>query len=386
MKHVFLLAEGLCDDPVPELDGRTPLEIAKTPNLDALAKKGRVGSTLFVPRALAPSEDVACMAALGFDPQEFYTGIAPLEAAAFGLPQKDREVAFRLDLVTVFDDVLVDASAGSIVPKESRLLIEELGRRLADKRMRLYPGEGYKNILMIDDAELADALDDLECTPPGRLVGQSFAKGLPKGKGGKILTDFMDASKEILDNNEINRVRIDLGENPANMVWPWGQGKRPPLPGFRERYGVDGAVFSEADFVRGLGRILGLKDGGIRAPKSLAGSFGDHPFVFVYVPFPGGEAEPALKDRVRHIEEFDSAVVGPAVKAAESAGAFRVCVTTTCAESSARKAKIHERVPFVFQGSGIEAGEGAAFSEKIASQSRFVVEEGHKLMGQFLGK
>ncbi|OGW82523.1 MAG: hypothetical protein A3C47_04100 [Omnitrophica bacterium RIFCSPHIGHO2_02_FULL_51_18] len=380
MKYIVLVCEAVTDDSLEEFGDRTPLELAKNPNLQALAKKGLVGSAVFTSHELNLSRDVASMAILGYDPEEFYTGIAPLEALAAGIAQSDNEMAFRCDLVTVSEELLVDVSASFISPTESSLLIEELNRKLSSAQVKFYPGEGYKNILMINDPERVDSLDELECVPPAQLIGQKFAKYLPKGESASVLTDLMDQSKEVLEHHEINRVRIDLKENPANMIWPWGQGRRPKLPGFKERFHLSGAVCSEAEFAQGLGISAGFA-----ALKELETAIRSKDFVFVYVP--ASQAQPdsdPIKSKVRLIEYFDSQIVGAVVKVLEGLGEHRLLVCTDVATSRSKKSAIHGPVPFLMAGHGIEAEENTGFNEKFMRQSRHSFKEGHKLMAAFL--
>lgn len=379
MKYWMLAGESLADEPLEELAGRTPLEVAKTPFLDLLAKKGRVGSALFTPHSLAPTADVACMALLGFDPEAYYTGIAPLEALAMGISQNDHEVIFRCDFVTVLDEDVVDASASRISPRESKRLLDELNKGLGTNKVRFHAGEGYKNILTVSDPELVESLDELECAPPQSLIGQKFTKNLPRGQAARFLTDLMDRSKAILENHEINRVRVDLNENPANMIWPWGQGRRPKIPSFKQRYGLEGTVVSDADFVKGLGKVLGMET----AP-SFEECAGSKDFIFCY----RGSLEPVIrggdfKKKIRFIEEFDAAA-GELMKKAEAAGDVRLCISSDTASSIARRAAFHGHVPFVMWGRGIPGDEAGLFNEKTQAQSKFILNEGHKLMEHFL--
>ncbi len=382
MKNIMLICEAIADEPLEELGGRTPLEVAKVPNIAFLAKKGKVGSALFARQPLSASGDVACMSLLGFDPREFYTGIAPLDALSMGIPQNDYEVAFRCDLVTVLDEYLVDNSASRITPKESKLLVEELNEKLSNPKVKFYPGEGYKNILMFSDPEIADSLDEMECTPPRGLIGQKFVRHLPKGENASILTDLMDQSKVILENNEINRVRIDLNENPANMIWPWGQGKKPKLPSFKQRYGLDGAVVSDCDFVKGLGKLLDMQ-----VAKSLDACIDEKDFVFVYMVSSGDIYKKGdWKSKIKLIEEFDSTVVGPAIKTMSNFKDFRIFVGSDYPASVAKKSQFYGHVPFLIQGSGVGTEVPAVFSEKAAAQSKWIFDEGHKVMSMFLQK
>lgn len=380
MKYAVLVCEAATDDPVEALGGRTPMELAKAPFLHQLAKKGRVGSAIFTSPKLALTRDVAAMAILGYPPEEFYTGVAPLEAAAAGISQDDNEIAFRCDLVTVSDGLLADVSAGFIPPEESSLLIEELNKKLSSPQIKFYPREGYKNILMIRDPEKAESLDELECVPPSRAIGQKMAKVLPKGEDAEVITSLMEKSKTVLEHHEINRVRIDLGENPANMIWPWGQGRRPRLPRFKDRFGVDGAVFSQADFAKGLGLSLGFK-----VVDDLEKALRNHELTFVYMA--ADQVQPETdpwKTKIRLIERFDTQVVGIATKCLENLGDHRLLVCTDTATSSASRSAAHGPVPFLIAGHGFAAEKHPGFNEKTAAQSKLQFPEGHPLMEHFL--
>lgn len=375
MKYLMIVGSHLADEPLENLDGRTPLEAAKTPNLDALVKKGELGCAEFAPHSLPAAPDVAAMAYLGFDPTEFYTGVAPLEALAAGIPQNDCDVVFRCDFVTLSDDKITDEQAGRISPKESGILLGELNRRFSGAAMKFFPGEGFRNFLILSDPERVDDLDDLDCVPPGSLKGKKASRHGPKGKGSEILADLIEKSSRFLQEHEINRVRVDLGENPASAIWLWGQGKRPKFPGFKQRYGVSGAVFSQADFGRGLAKALGMSvlDSG-RART-------DADFVFIYAK-PSGEALRRwdLKEKIRWIEEFDAQIVGEACKRYAQGSEARVAVGADLTR------RAHGFAPFVISGSGLapSPGRGGGFDEKTALQSKLRLEKGYKLMGKFL--
>ncbi len=382
MKYIVLVNEGMADDPLPALSGRTPLEAAKTPAMDALVKKGRIGTASFVPARLPVSPDIAVLSYLGYDPEEFYTGIAPLEAAAMGISQSDHEIVFRCDLVTVFDDILVDTSASRITPRESHILIEELQRKLGSDRIRFFPGVGYKNILRIHDPELVDALDEVDSQIPEKIMGQRFSKHLPSGRASEILTDLMDQSKEILDQHEINRVRIDLGENPANMIWPWGQGKRPKLPTLKSRIAIAAHYFSDADFLKGLGHLAALSP-----VATLDEGLMKADFLFVYRA--SGQADGRtldLKTKIRNIEDFDSGLVAKAAKWLQDHPMHRILVGSDFLSSVEKRRFLHGRVPFLIAGEGIVPDNAESFDEKTASQSKFLIDEGHHLLDMFLNK
>ncbi len=374
MKYLMLVCEGLADEPVQELGGRTPLEAAKTPFMAGLAKKGAVGYASWAPNALRPTNDVACLSLLGYNPLEYYTGIAPLEALSFDVPQNDQELVFRCDLVAMLDEALVDGTAGNISPREASFLIEALNKKLAKPGLRFHAGQGHKNFLVVSGPE-AEALDELECVAPSDFLGQRHSKYLPQGKGAKTLTDLMAEASALLENHEINRVRIDLGENPANRVWFWGQGKRPKLPAFNQKYGKKGALVSEAAYAKGLGKALGLD-----TAAELIAALPDKEFVFIHKG--DGGVPPTLKNKIKRIEEFD-ALLGHVLKAVKTADC-RVFVGAACAESLAKKTTVYGHTPFIVQGKGMATDEAQAFNEKTAAQSKLLFDDGHKLIEFFL--
>ena len=380
MKTFALFCGGMADRPSEMLSGRTPLEVAKTPHLDALVKKGRVGSVNFVPRSLSASRDVACMAMLGYDPQEYYTGLAPLEALALEISQDDRDVAFRFDFITVSEDIFVDVTR-RLSSRESEILVTELNSKFGDAKAHFFKGHSHEGILMFKDSGSSEDLDELECVPPANASGQKITKLLPRGKSASALKDMMSKARKILEDHEINRVRIDLKENPANMIWPWGQGKKPKLPGFEGRYGVRGGIVSETDFVKGLALNCGLT----LFPTLAQAIENEAEFVFTYTP---ARPEPNdLMAKIRRIEEFDAQVVGPVCKATEAGGAYRILVGTDLIESAAQGLPAAGDVPFLLQGEGVEPEPSCdRFCEKAAHHKRFAFDEGHKLMAYFLGK
>ena len=378
MRFFSLFCGGMADEPREELSGRTPLEVAKTPFIDSLLKTGRVGSVNFIPRTLSPSAEIACMALLGYDPAEYYTGLAPLEAMGMGISQDDRDVAFRCDFVTVADDTFVDV-AGRISRKEFDRLAGDLSAGIGDAVLKFYPADENRGILIFKDSSASEELDDLECVPPPRAAGQKISKILPQGKGALILKEVVDKAKKILDNHEINRVRIDLKENPANMIWLWGQGKRPKLPAFSERFGVRGRVVSEALSVCGLAQSCGLGTAGNLSEALKA----EEEFIFAYLPAKNG----ALKEKIRRIEEFDAHIVGPVCRYVAKHPESRILLGTDLVWPAGQPAPQVGDVPFLLQGPGIEAAPGERYAENaITRHKRFAVDEGHKLLSILFGK
>ncbi|MBM3253657.1 MAG: phosphoglycerate mutase, partial [Candidatus Omnitrophica bacterium] len=222
MKYVLLVGDGMCDYPIESLANRTPLQVAKKPNLDFIAKNGRVGIISTIPNGMPPASDVANLNILGYDPKMYYTGRGPLEAANIGVKLNADEIAFRCNFITASTDTLVDYSAGHISTKEASILIQFLNEKLGNERIKFYTGTSYRHLLVIKDANLITNLKIVECIPPHDILGGSITKNLPKGEAREILLELMNRSRELLNNHEINQVRIDLKENPANMIWLWG--------------------------------------------------------------------------------------------------------------------------------------------------------------------
>ena len=233
MKYVLLIGDGMADYPVPGLGNRTPLEIARTPNMDLIAHDGIGGRVRTIPRGMDPGSDVANLSIMGVDPKRYYTGRGPLEAASLGINMSDDELAFRCNFVTVADDEMVDYSGGHISSEEGKALIEFITEKFAGRGVSFYPGVSYRNLMVVSEKLLQDGHGKLHCVPPHDITGMPIRPNLPKGKGSRLLVEIMEASRTFLSQHPINKIKIDLGENPANMIWLWGGGKRPAIPTFK---------------------------------------------------------------------------------------------------------------------------------------------------------
>jgi len=396
MKYIVLVADGMADYPIPELGDRTPIEAARTPNLDFIAMHGRLGRIKTIPEKMTPASDVANMSILGYNPKEFYCGRGPLEAANLGIELEEGDVAFRCNLITATADIMVDYSAGHISSKEAAILIKAVDEKLGKGNFRFYPGISYRHLMLAKNGAL-DALDQIKCVAPNDIPGKSISKNLPKGKNSQILTDMMVRSQEILANHEINQVRIDLKENPGNMIWFWGQGKKPNMPKFAEKYGVTGSVISAVDLIKGLGKIIGLDvinvpgatgyydtdyEGKARAAlKSLE----TKDFVFVHVEAPDEAGHNGdLKEKITAIERFDQLVAGTILKALKHKKNFRVAVLPDHATPVSLKTHTADPIFFGIFGHGITGRGFLNYSEKEAEKSDLFLEKGHELMDCFI--
>ena len=318
----------MADFPIRELGGKTPLQKARIPNMDYIARHGRTGLARTVPEGMPPGSDVANMSIIGYDPQRYYTGRAPLEAASMGVPLGKDDVAFRCNLITVNDNIIVDYSAGHITSEEAKVLIETIDHELGTAKFGFFPGISYRHLMVAADGTGAKS----ECTPPHDVVGEDREQHLPRGEDSEVLCEMTDASMAILANHEINIERIKAGKKPGNSIWLWGQGYAPAVPRFKELYGATGSIISAVDLLKGIGIYAGLDIIDVpgatgyldtnysgKAEYALE-SLKTHDFVFVHVEAPDEAGHMGDIDaKIKAIEDFDKMVVGKIVDFAREA-------------------------------------------------------------------
>lgn len=385
----------MADYPIEELDNKTPLEAAKTPNMDFIARCGLLGRVKTIPDKMAPASDVANMSILGYDPEKYYTGRGPLEAANLGVELGESDIALRCNFVTINNDNLIDYSAGHITTKETSILIDFLNQKLGTQKIKFYCGVSYRNLLVIKDAP-AELLN-IQCLPPHDITGKKASRHLPKGKNADFLVNLMKESAKLLVSHEINQVRIDLGENPADMIWLWGQGRKPNLPTYKEKYNLTGSVISAVDLIKGLGKILGLEvinipgatgfydtdyEGKARAAiKTLE----DKDFVFLHVEAPDEAGHNGdLREKITAIERFDHFVVGKILNAFKRKKNFRILVLPDHPTPLSVRTHTTEPVPFGIFGWDVFGGGFLGYSEKEAQKSNLFFDKGYKLMNYLL--
>jgi 2,3-bisphosphoglycerate-independent phosphoglycerate mutase len=392
MKYAVLIGDGMADYPLKELDGRTPLEAANTPNMDEIARQGQVGLARMIPPGFAPGSDVAILSILGYDPTQYYTGRAPLEAANLGIELGPEEVAFRCNLITVSKGNISDYSGGHISNGEAAELIKFVDQQLGTNSIKFYPGVSYRHLCVIENSDLLR----LDCTPPHDVVGEPVNDNLPRGDGAQQLIDLMERSYELLSGHEINKVRIVMGQNPANMIWLWGQGTTPQMPLFRDRFGIGGGIISAVDLVKGIAKLIGL------APIEVPGATGyydtnyegkaayalrcldQEDFVFVHVEAPDEAGHDAdLQQKIKAIENFDHLVVGP-IKKKLSELAYRILVLPDHPTPIEVRTHTTDPVPFAWCGQGISPYKAEGFSERSAARSALNLDEGCQLLERFI--
>ncbi|MBI3615333.1 MAG: cofactor-independent phosphoglycerate mutase [Candidatus Omnitrophica bacterium] len=397
MKTIVMVCDGMGDYPIEQLGGRTPLEAAKTPFMDQIGREGKVGLARTIPPGFVPASDVGNLSILGYDPALYFSGRGPLEAANMGVDLADGDVCFRCNLVTADGDLLLDYSAGHISSEEAASLIRAIDERLGSPALNFYPGIMYRHLTVFREPELKEALLKTTCNPPHDIMGWKISEHLPKGPARDRLTEIMEASKEILAGHEVNKVRIDLKENPGNMIWLWGQGTRLKIPTFQERWNLTGSVISAVDLVRGAGRLAGLEVLQVpgatgyydtnylgKAEHALA-SLKKHDFVFVHVEAADEAGHNGdLRQKIAAIENFDRLVVGTIYNHFKSLKAVRFLIIPDHLTSVQKRTHVADPVPFCIWGKGISAGGTETFGESSAKQSGWMVEAAHEILPSLL--
>ncbi|MCL5237962.1 MAG: cofactor-independent phosphoglycerate mutase [Nitrospirae bacterium] len=401
MKYVVMIGDGMADRPVDELGGSTPLKKAATPNMDKLACSGITGKVRTIPAGFHPGSDVANLSILGYDPARYYTGRAPLEAASIGVKLDDSDIAYRCNLVTLrFNKggtraVMDDYSSGHITTEEAGELINALKSGLKDKDLALYKGVSYRHLMVWKNGSYK-----VECVPPHDILEKEITDYLPVGEGDEVLRELMRWSVGVLEGHPVNKKRIKSGKKPANSIWLWGQGKRPRVPAYREKYGVSGALISAVDLTRGLGIYAGFKI--LKVPgatgwldTNYAGktayaldALKDVDFVYIHVEAPDEAGHSGnCKDKIKAIEDFDALVVGPVMKGLEERFKdYRVLLMPDHATPVKLRTHTDEPVPFVvYDSRDRRNNDGVAYDESIVERGDImVVEQGHKLMDYFI--
>jgi 2,3-bisphosphoglycerate-independent phosphoglycerate mutase len=413
MKYVVIIPDGAADAPQAALGGRTPFQAARTPALDALAARGRVGLTNHVPDSLPPGSEVACMSLLGYDPLAFFTGRAPLEAAAQGIALGPRDWAVRCNLVTVHDGVMEDFTAGHVTNAEATALLAAAQDGLARDfpalaaAWQFVPGVSYRNLLLYRDIERdadrggegpAPLGGDLQATPPHDLMDKPVADAFPRGTGSRLLAEIMAASAAWLAAHPVNAARVAAGKRPATHVWLWGVGRAPAFEPFAKKYGPRGAMITGVDLLRGLAALAGWKrldvpgatgyldtDYAAKGRAAIA-ELAVSDLVCVHVEAPDEASHQGdAGEKVKAIEEIDAKIVAPIAAHLAAGVDHRILVCPDHPTFLSTKTHSRGPVPFVMAGTGIAAGGRAAYDEPTAAAAGDTILPGWTLMGEFLG-
>lgn len=407
MKYLIVVPDGSADDPIDSLGGKTPLEAASLPTMDMLASKGEIGTVRTVPEGISPGSDSANLSVMGYDPRIYLTGRSPLEAAAIGVDMLDTDISFRANFITIdpadeenYEDYIVkDHAAGDITTEECEELLKSINESFADENLYFHTGTGYRHCMLLKK-EHPHAHTEYKCVPPHDILDRPAREYLPKGKSADFLIDMMRESYNILKDHPVNKARIEKGLNPANSLWIWGQGTRPQLPSFEEKFGVKATVISAVDLIRGIGKFAGISvadvegaDGTIntdyegKVAKAIEEYERGQNMVYMHIE---GTDECShqgnLEAKMRCAQYIDGRVVRPLYEYLKSSGEdFRILIVPDHRTPLAIRTHSSDPVPFVIYDSRHElpVDENKQFNERAAAASGNHIEEGHTLADRF---
>lgn len=399
MKYVIIIPDGCADEPQEALDGKTPLQAARIPAMDEVARLGIVGAANNVPLHLIPGSDVANMNLLGYDVDQYFSGRAPLEAAAQGIQLGSDDWAIRCNLVTIQSQVMRDFTAGHISTEEARALLADLQREVADlPQLEFVPGVSYRNLLLYrPGAEAAPFTRDTRGTPPHDLTDKSVVDDYPRGPGSDLLSDLMQRSVKLFAEHKVNVQRVKQNQLPATNVWLWGMGRAPALPAFADRFGLRGRMITAVDLLRGLARLIGWEcvevEGatgyldtnyagkGAAAIEALDGC----DIVCVHVEATDEASHEGRVDaKIAALESIDQQIVAPVHAHLRQRGDYRLLISPDHPTFIRTKTHSHGDVPWTICGAGIDADAAATYDETTAAGSPRRFDPGHELMPYFL--
>lgn len=376
MKYILVLCDGMADFKIDALGGKTPLEAAKKPNIDFMAKTAMQGFVKTVPDGMKPGSDVANLSALGYDAKACYTGRSPLEALSLGIDLQPTDVALRCNLVTLSDDepyeakTMIDYSSGEITTAESEMLMKSVAQSLNDNTFEFYPGVSYRHCLVCHNGRT-----DSDLTPPHDITGKKIADYLPKGYNADVYLSLMKKSAEILKSHPVNLERKRQGKRTADSIWLWGQGTKPRLQNFTERYGIKGAMISAVDLLKGIAVGSGMQSIDVEGAtgtidtnfdgkaKAALDALKDNDFCFIHLEAPDecGHQKDA-KGKTRSIELIDEKIIGAIIKGLNGSP-FKMLVMPDHFTPIATGTHDATPVPFLMYSSTKELGKGETFNE-----------------------
>ncbi len=400
MKYVIILGDGMADRPLEELQGMTPLEYAKTPNMDALAAAGEVGMVHTIPEGMSPGSDTANLSVLGYDPRVYYSGRSPLEALSIGVDMKPTDVSLRCNLVTLSeaeenyeDKKILDHSAGEISTSDAALLLEAVKQGLETEGYTFYAGTSYRHLLIWDQGKV------LELTPPHDVLSQTIGQYLPKDD---TLREMMKKSYDILKNHPLNIERRNQGLNPANSCWFWGAGTRPALSSFQEKTGLKGAMVSAVDLLKGIAVGASMKNitveganGGLNTNYEGKAQAAvdilvkeDYDFVYVHVEAPDEMGhQGSAEKKIQAIEYLDARVIAPVKAGLKQAGEeFRILVMPDHPTPVSIRTHTGDDVPYLLYDSRTSQDHTWKYNEKDAAQSGKRIEKGCEMIDYLIEK
>lgn len=401
MKYVVVLGDGMADEPIAELDGKTPLAYAKTPMMDQLAATGEVGLAKTIPAGMKPGSDTANLAVLGYDPEKYYSGRSPLEALSIGVPMLATDIALRCNTVTLSDEpgvpyaerTIIDHSSDEISTEDAAVLIEAVREAFETETYKFYVGTSYRHCLIWANGVVQDI------TPPHDILGKVIGDYLPADPK---LREMMEKSFDILDNHPLNVARAKAGKNKANSLWFWGAGTRPALSSFSDKTGKRGAMISAVDLLKGIAVGAGMQvlhvegaTGGLTtnyegkaaaAAKALLDDGNDFAYIHVEAPDEMGH-QGSIENKVKSIEYLDQRVIQPLYEALAASGEdFRILVMPDHPTPIRLRTHTGDPVPYLLFDSRAQSGTGVLYNEAAAKTTGIYVEHGYTLIDKLLEK
>lgn len=403
MKYLVMLCDGMADEPNEALGNSTPMERANKPCMDSLVAKAEVGIVKTVAEGLKPGSDVANLSVLGYEPAVYYSGRSPLEAASIGIDLKDTDVTLRCNLVTLSDDedyenkTILDYCADDISSEEAKILIEYIQEKLGNDVFRFYPGVSYRHCLVWSNGNPHPGV----LTPPHDITGKVITDYIPKGEAVDELYDLMKKSYDLLKDHPVNQARIARGKRPANSIWLWGEGTKPLLDNFSEKFGIKGSMISAVDLLKGIAICAGMNsvdvegatgyldtnfDGKCKAAIEEFKNGADLVYVHVEAPDECGHRG-EIENKVKAIEMIDEHILGPVVEFLKGYDDFAVLVCPDHPTPLSIRTHTSTPVPYLIYDSKNEINSGVkVFCEKEARETGNYIEKGFTMMNYFLTK
>lgn len=402
MKYIVVLYDGMADYPVPALNGKTPMECAKKPHLDRLARHGKIGTVKTVADGLKPGSDIANMSVMGYNPKECYTGRSPLEAVSIGVDMLDSDIIFRCNLVTLSDapkyedKTMIDYSAGDISTAEATEIIKSIQEHFGNDIFAFYAGVAYRHCLVWHNG----TLDLDKMTPPHDISGKVIGEHLSKSENAKELIEMMKESYDFLMEHPVNKKRIAEGKRPANSIWLWGEGTKPSLPDFKEKYGVDGSVISAVDLLKGIAKCANMAAPDVEGATGYIDTNFDgkaecaikeletKDFVYIHLEAPdecGHRNEP--ENKVRAIELIDEKILGKVLPALEKYDDYKILILPDHPTPIVTMTHAGDPVPYMIYQKSKDCDNGIeTFTENTAKAAGNYIDIGYTLMDQFIEK
>lgn len=403
MKYLILVPDGAGDEVIEALGNKTPLEVAEIDTINRLAHKGTVGLVKTIPDGVAPGSDAANLSVMGYDPAVYLTGRAPLEAASIGINMSDTDVAFRTNIITIegegdYEELIIkDHSSGDITTAEADRLIQAVNEAFADDKIKFYTGVSYRHCLIVHNGST-----EYELTPPHDVLEKKVGDHLPKGEGVEFITEMMKKSYQILKDHPVNKARVEKGLNPGNTLWIWGQGKKPSLSSFHDKYGITGTAISAVDLIKGIAICAGLDSVDVegatgtlhtnfdgKAQAAIKEFRNGKDFVYMHLEGPDECSHQGDRDgKLECLKKIDQKVLGPIVDALEEDGEdYRILVVPDHRTPLCIRTHSATPVPFVIYDSTDEKpyDETKTFCEK-AGEKGIYFDSGFELADYFFKK